>query len=72
MTEAIGRAADEAPAAGTLVDLVRGARLASDVLREFELEAARQARIARCPAARLASATDMAERSAASHYKSPA
>jgi hypothetical protein len=54
-----------------LVDLMRGVRAATDMLRELELEAARQARARDVPLRALASATGMAERSAASRYKSP-
>jgi hypothetical protein len=71
VAEAIAQAADDASQAVMLVDLVRGTRIATDVLRELELEAARQARAREIPLRALASATGMAERSAASRYKSP-
>jgi hypothetical protein len=69
--EVIQSAGDPAAAAARLVELVQGARVATEVLRELELEAARQARDHEVPLRALASATGMAERSAASRYRSP-
>jgi hypothetical protein len=76
VTAAVGEAIagaddDQGSAAGMLVDLVRGARIASDTLRELELEAARHARARDVPLRTLAGATGMAERSAATRYKWP-
>src|SRR5579885_134106 len=71
VADAIGEAGQPTSAADMLIELVRGARIASDVLRELDLEAARQARACEVPLRALASATGMAERSAATRYKWP-